>query len=173
MNKKNKIRKKLKNIELEITQNTKESRIKIIAQQLENMQNEGKKLLEEINGLKIDNNNKQKLYDATIKKMAAETNLIWQQTLKTEQETLLTKATTVLTSEQTNLTFTERQKMYKEIEQIKTINAKIEAETKLMEQQAGKVKLEKVTEVIGWINQASRIANDISGTVLKAALMPK
>lgn len=163
----------IKQIEADIKEATKENQIKIVATQLENMKKDGEKMLQEIEGLKIDNTNKQRLYDATLKKMAAETNLLYKQAIKTEQETLLAKAETILTDEKTQLTFTERQKTYREYEQLKKLNAKIEAEIKLMEEQTGKVKLEKVSEVIGWIGEAANITNNIAGTLLKAAIVPK
>lgn len=163
----------IKQIEADIKEATKEQQIKIVAKQLENLQNEGMKMLQEIEGLKIDNENKQKLYNATLKKMAAETNLMWKQAIKTEQETLLAKAETILTDEKTQLTFAERQKAYKEYEQLKKLNAKIEAEIKLMEQQTGKVKLEKISEVISWIGEAANITNNIAGTILKTAIVAK
>lgn len=163
----------MKQIEVEIAEGTKQNRIEIVATQLKNMKNEGEKLLKEIEGLTIDNTNKQRMYDATISKIAAETTLLYKQCIKTDAETLLVKANTALTTEQTNLTFAERQKCYKEIEQFEKVNAKIEAETKLMEEQKGKVKLEKVTEVIGWIEDAAQISDKIAGTILKTSFLPK
>lgn len=163
----------IKEIEVEVSEGTKENRIQIVAEQLNNMKIEGEKMLEEIEGLQIDNENKQRMYDATLKKMTAETALYWKQVIKTEQETLLVKAQTVLTSEQTNMTFAERQNAYQEFKNLKSLNAKIEAEMKLIEQQTGKVKLEKVSEIIGWIESAAQISDKITGTVLKATFMPK
>lgn len=163
----------IKEIELEVSEGTKENRIQIVAEQLNNMRLEGEKMLKEIEGLQIDNNNKQRMYDATLKKMAAETSLLWKQVIKTEQETLLVKAQTALTSEQTNMTFAERQNAYQEFKNLKSLNAKIEAEIKLIKQETGKIKLEKVTEIIGWIESAAKTSDKIAGTVLKATLMPK
>lgn len=163
----------LKEIELEVSEGTKENRIQIVAEQLNNMKLEGEKMLKEIEGLQIDNENKQRMYDATLKKMIAETTLVWKQVIKTEQETLLVKAQTALTSEQTNMTFAERQNAYQEFKNLKSLNAKIDAEIKLIEQQTGKVKLEKVTEIIGWIESAAKTSDKIAGTVLKATFMPK
>ena len=71
------------------------------------------------------------------------------------------------------MTFAERQNAYQEFKNLKSLNAKIDAEIKLMEQQTGKVKLEKVSEIIGWIEKGSQICDKIAGTVLKASFMPK
>ena len=143
----------IKQVEVEVAQETKQNRIDIVKTQLDNMVKEGNKMLQEINGLKIDNENKQKIYNATINKMSAETSLLWKQVAKTEAETWLVKATTALTTEQTNLTFAQRQKALKEVSKIQDEIAKIDAEIKLIETQEEKIKWDKTTEIIGRISQ--------------------
>lgn len=159
----------LKQIEIEVNEATKQGRIDTVATQLDNMRKEGEKLLEEINGLTIDNDNKQKMYTATINKIAAETTLIYKQAIKADAETFLVKAQQTLVNEQTKTTYVERQKTWKDIENYETIMAKIEAETKLINaqtevSQAEKVniKMDRVTKVIGWLQQISSLQNDIN-----------
>ena len=161
----------LRQIEVEVQSNTKDSRIKIVSQQLENLQREAEKMLKEIEGQEIDNENKQKMYDATVAKMSAETTLLYHQIVKVDAETMMTKTMTALTSEQTQLSNAQKQKVYKDIEQYQAINAKIEAETKLLDQQTGKTKLEKTSVIIGWIKDLSQISSNITSTVGKAMIL--
>lgn len=159
----------LKQIEIEVQNATKEGRIQIVATQLNNMQKEGEKLLKEIEGLKIDNENKQALYNATLNKMAADTCLVWKQVAKTEAETFLTKAQTTLTNEQTKMSYVERQKTWKEIENYQHVMAQIDAQTELINSQTEltsaekvNVKMDRVTKVIGWMEQIGNIQNGIN-----------
>ena len=159
----------LKEIEIEVQNATKGDRIQMVATQLNNMQKEGEKLLKEIEGLKIDNENKQKMYNATLNKMAADTCLVWKQVAKTEAETFLTKAQTTLTNEQSKMSYVERQKTWKEIENYKHVMAQIDAQTELINSQTEltsaekvNIKMDRVTKVIGWMEQIGNIQNGIN-----------
>ena len=157
----------IKQVEVEVAQETKQSRIDIVKTQLENMRKEGDKMLQEINGLKIDNENKQKIYNATINKMSAETSLLWKQVAKTEAETWLVKATTALTTEQTNLTYAQRQKALKEVAKIQEEIAKIDAEIKLIGTQEEKIKWDKTTEIVGRIIDVGNTVGQVSKLLIK------
>lgn len=159
----------LKEIEIQVQNSTKEDRIKIVATQLKNMQNEGEKQLKEIQALTIDNENKQKMYDATLKKMYADTCLVWKEVIKTEAETFLYNAQRAYIGEQSKMSYVERMKTWKEIENYKNIMAQIEAQTELIQAQTEmvntekvNVKMDRVTKVIGWMEQIGNIQNGIN-----------
>ena len=150
-----------KEIENEVASATKQNRIEIISTQLNNLQNEGKKMLKEIEGLTIDNQNKQEMYNATINKIKADTLLLYKQAIKTDAETALTRATTALTAEQINLSFAQRQKTWKEIEKIKKDMAEIDAQIELIETQKEMITWDKTTRIISMIQGTAEAASKL------------
>lgn len=159
----------LKEIEIEVSKATKEARIETITAQLQKLKNEGEKLLKEIEGIEIDNENKQAIYNATLQKMTAEISLTWKQVVKTEAETALVQQQSLLVNEQSKNTYVERQKTWKEIENYRHLIGKVDAEIELIQQQTETTKIEqvntkmdRVTKVLGWMQQLSGIQNDMN-----------
>lgn len=153
----------LKQIDIDIQDATKTNQIESVATNLQNLKIEGGKLLQELEGLNIDNTNKQQMYNATVNKMAAETALAWKNGAKAAAETNLAKMQEFATAEQGEKSYAERQKIWTEINNYQTVMAKIEAEIKLIEAETKKtgaetvnVKMDRVGKVIGWIESLSR-----------------
>lgn len=126
----------IRQIEANIAKATEQQKIEIVGQTLQNLKNEGLKLLEEIKGLQIDNDKKEEIYNATLAKLSAETVLIWKEVARTEAETILTNAKTKLTNEQAGLTYAERQLTWKKVTNYETLIAEIDAQIKVLETEA-------------------------------------
>lgn len=159
----------MKQIELQIAQATANDKIKIVAQTANQLENANKKLLEEIKGLEIDNDNKQKMYDAQLRKYSAEISLIWKQhglvaaqTQLADAHKNLAGAQSALAGSQVQLNYIERQIKWKDLERADTLTAQINAQIALWEKQGEKIELEKVTEVLHWMEQLSGILNNRS-----------
>lgn len=151
----------LKQYEIDYTQRTQENRISLVAETLQNLKNKNDELLQTIEGLKIDNANKQKLYDAQLKKYAAETSLLWKQGALTDAQTAVAKAEEKLKNSEKALTDYQKNLVGKEIEKINKLIPQIEAQTDLFVKQGEKIQFDKVSECVGWITDVANSAANV------------
>ena len=150
----------IKQLDIELKRETNKTQIEIMSESLRKLREETNKIIEETRGAKIDNDNKQKLIDASLRKMAAETSLLWKQNGLVDAETALTKAKEKLTDSQTKMSYVERQKAWAEVFKLESEISRINGEIDLMQKQGAKIEVETITEIVNSItNVAGTVAN--------------
>lgn len=124
------LKNKYQQLENEYAEKSMQDRLGMLADQRNMMKASYEKTLKEIEGLDIDNKNKQDLIDLTKKRMAAETAKLWAEQLNYLKDTQLKEAQRRLTQIQQHLSIQEYEKGKR---MIKQLDQQIEEQSKRLE----------------------------------------